>query len=133
MKRLTQKARLPLRWLPLFLVAALTAAVTVPRHSVADRSMRCGGRLVSIGTSKAQVEERCGLPDHTEHWQEGRGSAVSQLFDYESERYLAPTLIIGPIKMERWTYNLGSNKFIRHLDFQNGTLIRIKTGDRGSD
>jgi len=55
------------------------------------------------------------------------------LFDYESERYLAPKLIIGPIKMERWTYNLGSNKFIRYLEFQNGRLIRIITGDKGSD
>jgi hypothetical protein len=133
MKRLMLKARLQRRWLPLFLVAAMAVAAIVPRDSAADRSMRCDGRLVSIGASKTQVKERCGPPDHTEQWEEDRGSAVSQLFDYESERYPAPKLIIGPIKMERWTYNFGSTKFIRYLDFKNGTLIRIKTGDKGSD
>jgi hypothetical protein len=93
------------------MVAAITVAVAVPRDSAADRAMRCHDRLVSIGDFKTEVEEKCGPPDHTEQWEEGHGSAVSQLFDYESERYLAPKLIIGPIVMERWTYNFGSNKF----------------------
>jgi len=120
-------------WLPLFLVTAILVVVTGPRYSVADRSIRCDGHIVSIGASTTEVKETCGLPDHTEQWEESQGSEVSRLFDYESERYLAPKLIIGPIKMERWTYKLGSNKFIRYLEFQNGRLIRIKTGDKGSD
>jgi hypothetical protein len=119
------------RWLPLIFVTAISLVVVGPRNATADRSIRCDGRLVSIGASATEVKETCGSPDNTEQWEEGRASAVSQLFDYESERYLAPRLILGPIKMERWTYNLGSNKFIRYLEFQNGKLIRIKTGDKG--
>lgn len=111
----------------------MSVVVIAPRYISADRSLRCDGRLVSIGDSTTQVEETCGPPDHTDKWELAQGSAVSQLFDYESERYLAPKLILGPINMERWTYNFGSNRFIRYLDFQNGTLIRIKTGDKGVD
>jgi Protein of unknown function (DUF2845) len=111
----------------------LAAMVIVPQPGAADRSLRCDGRLISIGDTAAQVKETCGPPDHIKKWEEGRGAAISQLFDYEAERYLAPKLIIGPIHMERWTYNFGPTKFIRYLDFENDKLIRIKTGDKGSD
>ena len=97
----------------------------------ADRSFRCDGKLVTIGATTREVLEVCGEPDHIKHWEVARNHYVSQLFDYESERYLAPKLLMGPIRMARWTYDLGSHRFIRYLDFQNGTLIRIKTGDKG--
>ena len=43
-----------------------------------------------------------------------------------TQRDLAPKMIVGPLQMERWTYNLGSNKFLNYLLFQNGELIQIK-------
>lgn len=124
------------RWIhapSLWLALVLPAIVLLPWDVAADRSLRCNGRLVSIGAPKAQVEEICGPPDHIAQWEVGRDSAISQRFDYETERYMAPKLIIGPIHMERWTYNFGSTRFIRYLEFQNGKLIRIETGDKGRD
>ncbi len=99
----------------------------------ADSSLRCDGRIISLGALKKQVESVCGTPDDVETWQEAQGSAVSQRYDYVKERYRAPKLIIGPIQMERWTYDMGSNKLIRHLLFMNGELIKIETGERGRD
>jgi hypothetical protein len=35
------------------------------------------------------------------------------------------------VTVEEWEYNLGSNRFIRYLRFENGRLIRITVGDYG--
>lgn len=116
------------RWL-----AAVALSLMWVGIGATDSSLRCDGRIVSIGALKNEVESICGTPDGIEAWEEAQGSAVSQRYDYAKERYRAPKLIIGPIHMERWTYDMGSNKLIRYLLFMNGELIKIETGDRGSD
>ncbi|MGB5985345.1 MAG: DUF2845 domain-containing protein [Desulfobacterales bacterium] len=35
------------------------------------------------------------------------------------------------IEFERWIYQLGAQRFARHLLFENGILIRIELGDKG--
>jgi hypothetical protein len=99
----------------------------------ADRYMRCKGRLVSIGDTKAEVLDKCDHPDRRDQWEEDHNGTVSQIYDYETERYIAPKHIEQPIQMERWTYNMGVNRFIRYLYFQNGELIKIETGEKGRD
>ncbi len=99
----------------------------------ADRHMRCQGSLVSIGDTTAQVLDTCGKPNKIKRWKEYQNGSMVQIYDYKTERYIAPQGLPNPIVMERWTYNLGANKFIRYLYFQDGKLIRIKTGERGSD
>lgn len=118
------------RHFSLWLLASLCMMIdTAP--VLADRSVRCDGRIVSIGASQYEVLSVCGEPDHRAQWEVGHDSATSRIYDYERERYIAPELVIGPIQMERWTYDLGSNKFIRYLLFQKGKLIKISTGERG--
>jgi hypothetical protein len=96
--------------------------------------MRCNGRVISVGADCDDVLEKCGEPERRRVWEEGYpGSYTSRIFDYETERYIAPELIRGPIRMQRWTYNFGSTKFKRHLYFENEELIRIETGEKGSD
>jgi Protein of unknown function (DUF2845) len=99
----------------------------------ADTHLRCEGRLVSIGDTQREVLDKCENPDKRDQWEEDDNSTISQIYDYETERYIAPKRIEQPIRMERWTYNMGANKFIRYLYFQNGKLIKIETGERGSD
>ena len=94
-----------------------------------ETTFRCGGGLVSVGDSSAKVFEKCGEPTKESKWEEGHNTYISQIYDYEKERYQLPELIKGPILMELWTYDLGSNKFIRYLHFANGRLIRIETGE----
>jgi Protein of unknown function (DUF2845) len=101
--------------------------------AVADRNMRCQGSLVSIGDTTAQVLETCGNPDKLDRWKEYHNDSMTQIYDYKTERYIAPQEVPNPIPMERWTYNLGSHQFTRYLYFQNGELIRIETGEKGSD
>jgi len=96
-----------------------------------DTTFRCGGGLVSVGDTTEKVFEKCGEPTKESKWEEGRNTWISQIYDYEKERYQLPELIKGPIQMELWTYDLGSNKFIRYLHFANGRLIRIETGEKG--
>lgn len=99
----------------------------------ADRYLRCQGRLVSIGDTKEEVLDKCDHPDKRDQWEEDYNNTVSQIYDYKTERYIAPKRIKQPIQMERWTYDMGANKFIRYLYFQNGELIKIETGERGRD
>jgi len=99
----------------------------------ADSYMRCQGRLVSIGDTRAEVLDKCDNPDKRDQWEENHNSTVSQIYDYKTERYIAPKRIEQPIQMERWTYIMGPNRLKRYLYFQNGELIRIETGERGKD
>ena len=99
----------------------------------AEKTLRCQNRLVYLGDTKAKVLDKCGDPDQLDQWEEDHNSYISQIYDYEKERYIAPKLIKGPILMERWTYNMGSNKFIRHLHFQNAELTKIEMDEKSRD
>jgi hypothetical protein len=116
------------KWFVLSLIALLIVSGSV----AADRSLRCNGRIVSVGSYKEQVLRKCGEPHHVEQWEVGHGSAIKEYYDYEKERFILPKLYRGPIYFERWTYDLGSNQFIRYLLFRNRELIEIETGEKGS-
>ena len=77
--------------------------------------------------------DKCDYPGKRDQWEEDHKNTISQIYDYKTERYIAPKRIKQPIQMERWTYDMGANKFIRYLYFQNGELIKIETGERGRD
>jgi hypothetical protein len=94
-------------------------------HRFADRAFRCNGRLVYIGDPKTDVLSKCGEPDHIEQWEENPNGYTSKIYDYEKERYQLPELIKGPIRFERWTYNLGSNQFTRYLFFKMVSCTRL--------
>lgn len=112
------------------MLSILTTVFSLPTISYADRALRCRNRLVYIGDLKAEVLSKCGKPDHIEKWEEHPNGYTSKIYDYEKERYQLPERIKGPILVERWTYNLGPNRFIRYLFFQNGTLYKIEQGDK---
>ncbi len=112
-------------------VLLMAAIAVIPGRANADRSFRCGTSLIEIGDDKETVLSKCGEPDEIKHWEEDPNSYISQTYDYEQERYRLPRLIKGPVLMERWTYDLGANRFIRHLYFQNGGLYKIEAGEKG--
>ena len=100
---------------------------------LADNDLRCSNRLVSIGATPAEVTDKCGEPAHVEQWEEQIDGFVTQWFIYKTRSYQdLPQRIETPVRMERWTYDFGANRFIRYLTFQNGRLIKIDTGDKGS-
>jgi hypothetical protein len=77
--------------------------------------------------------DKCAEPDKLDQWEEFHSGSITQMYDYKTERYIAPKDIGNPTLMERWTYNLGHHQFTRYLYFQNGELIRIETGEKGRD
>ena len=105
----------------------------VPFRAMADSAMRCQSRLVYLGDTQPEVLEKCGEPDWMSGWDEAPNSTVSRFYDYERDRYKAPESTRGPMRMDVWAYDFGSNRFVRYLHFENGELIRIETGEKGSD
>ncbi len=93
--------------------------------------------MVTEGDTRAEVRHKCGAPDSVESWEEeriGRDFSSGLFFDERIRRYREnriPLLVNEHVRVEEWTYNLGSTRFIRYLRFENGILTDIFTGDRG--
>lgn len=95
-------------------------------------TFKCNGHGISPGILSSEVRKICGEPDHTTQWEIGCKGCWSQIYCYEGRCHDLPKSIQGPIKMECWTYNLSPTQFVRFLKFQNGELVRIKTGAKCS-
>ncbi|WP_437873905.1 DUF2845 domain-containing protein [Sorangium sp. So ce363] len=74
--------------------------------------MRCGGRLVELGMTKAEVTARCGAPSH-------------QTTRYE-ERVVEGRRVLDTV--DDWTYQLGPGTFPRLLEFRNNRLVSLRAG-----
>ena len=114
----------------LIALIALGTGVYAVTDAAADETFRCSNRVVGIGDSALQVLAKCAEPDSIDRWQAYPNAYVLKHYNYEEQRYQAPQLVKGPISMERWTYDLGSTRFVRHLLFENQKLIRIETGPK---
>lgn len=86
-------------------------------------AFRCGTRLVSEGDTRTEVLAKCGEPaDRVTQrsvyrrpmiWAHGRPY-------YIGEDYME-------VPVETWTYNLGPNKLMRRVRFENGFVAEIET------
>lgn len=80
----------------------------------ANDTLRCGGRLVSLGDDRAQVRAVCGEPALVDPWDAGQ------------------TQFPGvPQVIEEWTYNFGSRQLVQVLRFSNDRLRVITTDGYG--
>ena len=105
-------------------------------------AFRCSGRIVSVGDTKFDVIKKCGEPSFKDTWVENRISRdlyreiipkdeKGSKRELERKDYREPLFVEEYVVIEEWTYNLGPNRFIRYLRFENGKLVRIRTGDYG--
>ncbi len=103
--------------------------------------MRCGTKIVTRGDPQAKVIKHCGEPTSTSRryaeraghlpWRAryGRGTATQpdplhrQPYNY---RYFRTEVVI-----EDWLYNLGPNKLMRKITFENGEVRKVETLGRG--
>jgi len=108
-------------------ILAMAIAALWAEGAGAD-SFRCGTRLVSDGDSIDKVAALCGPPTDIQRrevlqrpirWYRGRPYYTS----YEPE----------PIPIEYWTYNLGPNKLMTRLKFEDGLLVDVETLSHGYD
>jgi Protein of unknown function (DUF2845) len=109
-----------------FAVAACVWSVVVLGVIVGSAlALDCHGRLVVIGASPWEINERCGEP-----------TAVEDVMKHIPQRAYDPTsqtyvYILVPVQQSIWTYNFGSTRLVYYLTFQEGKLIDIQTGDYG--
>jgi hypothetical protein len=102
------------RWL---IPLALGLAAASPAHA-----FRCGTHLVSEGDTRGAVIAKCGEPTEVDHrsilraplvWLHGRPFRVGD------------ALIEVPVEL--WTYNLGPNKLMQRVRFEDGLVVAIDT------
>ena len=109
-----------------FTVILATAIAVLWAQGAGADSFRCGTRLVSDGDSTDKVAALCGPPSNIQrheilrrpvHWYGGRPYYLS----YEPM----------PVPIEYWIYNLGPNKLMRRLKFEDGLLVDVETLSHG--
>ena len=114
-------------------VMAVLASGAVGRDAHAFAGFRCGtGRLVEEGDRPPEVQNRCGDPDTADTREEHR-TVRKTVWTYTADGVpIAKEIeVTVSVMVEEWTYDLGPHKFIRHLIFEDGRLIRVWTADRG--
>lgn len=79
-------------------------------------------RIVSLGDSMSDVTMKWGEPT----WKDTRQEEFKEKLGIGQERKTIVTT-------EEWTYNFGTNRFVRILTFKNSNLVDIRTGGYGYD
>ena len=83
--------------------------------------------LVGIdeGDGKLDVLARCGEPAVRDAWEETRAVYV------HGRREGLATAESTTVQLETWTYDLGRNRFVQFVTFENGRVVRIRSGTYG--
>jgi hypothetical protein len=117
-----------------FAVWVLPVVLFVGSEARAD-SVRCGERLASTGDSTYEVKAQCGDPDAANHRVEYRTVRVrvpaSCVVENGQRRCEAIVEHTVEIQIDEWIYDFGKNRFIEHLTFEQGQLIRVANGGYG--
>jgi hypothetical protein len=91
--------------------------VAAPAHA-----FRCGTRLVHEGDTRAEVAAKCGDPTDIERRSVWRRPVV---WYHGHPYYTSPDVVEIPV--ESWVYNLGPNKLMRRVRFEDGIVTEIET------
>jgi hypothetical protein len=108
------------------------AFVLAGADAQAFQGFRCAsGRLVEEGDRPPDVITRCGDPDFTDSREEKR-TIVRTVWTYVAGVPVArEEQVIISVMVDEWTYDLGPNRFMRHLIFEQDRLVRVWTSGRG--
>jgi hypothetical protein len=110
--------------LRIFLFLAAVLFGLSPTSGLAD-SLRCDGKLVTVGDSKLDAVAKCGNPVLKETREEERAIRV---FDSRRKvfREVRKTVVI-----DEWTYNFGPGQFLYLVRFRDGKVSEIERGGYG--
>jgi hypothetical protein len=132
----------------------LLALAWIPAAHAGDSSFECAdNQEVRPGDSTSTVIDRCGQPTSlTQHVEQrpapptpdeaARQTAcedqMRELWQHEKHGGSAPDLTVcaatpqtRSVAVEVWTYDLGPNRFVRTLRFEDGVLVNIHAGFYG--
>lgn len=107
-------------------LAATLAMLALAAEPASADAFRCGHRLVTDGDSAAKVVALCGEPTDVR-----RSSILRRptVWRYGRPYYVSDDLVEVPIEV--WTYNLGPQKLMRELRFEDGILVEVATLGHG--
>ena len=103
--------------------AAITVGLLLSSAASAD-GFRCGNKLVTEGASRSEVAAKCGEPTDVVTARSVFRRPV--IWGYGRPYYVGEDLIEIPVEI--WTYNLGPNKLMRKLRFEE-RWMRQEFGD----
>ncbi len=86
------------------------------------QALRCGTKLVTEGDTRGEVTAKCGDPaevDHSSVW------VTPTTWIHGRPVQLSGNMIEVPVEL--WLYNLGPNKLMRRIRFENGRVVAIET------
>ena len=99
----------------------------------AFQGFRCGsGRLVDEGDQIVDVRNRCGEPDFADSHEETRTVRRTVWRTVEGVPIAREEEVTITVMVDEWIYDLGPNRFTRHLVFERNRLVRVWTTGRGS-
>jgi hypothetical protein len=117
-------------YLKVLLSATLLCGALAALPALAEDSMRCGSKLVSIGDGKDKVRTLCGEPsDVSFNGVIRRAPRYEYGYGYGRYEFYGPGVVELPVEV--WTYNFGSSKLLRKLRFVGDELEDIRTDGYG--
>lgn len=95
------------------------------------QALRCGTSVISEGDTEYRVLKACGEPTYILEREEERiqrdfRPPADRVDDDRGNRI--PFLVKENVHIEEWFYDLGSQRLDRKLVFENGVLVKIRTG-----
>jgi hypothetical protein len=112
-----------IRWLRFLLLLCFLATTTT--ESASAQNLQCGNKLVSKGDPLGRVLAICGNPTHVDKssivlssvgWVAGQTNQVGASRGIQIE-----------VPVEVWLYNLGPDRLMERLRFEDGIVVRIET------
>lgn len=101
----------------------LISSLTFLSNIASADSLRCEGRLVDTGDTKADVSGICGSPDITDAYCE---PTTRHTLDSEGKE----TIIESCNDIDIWSYKAESGGLWKHVYFSQGKVIDIRSGER---
>ncbi|MEZ5500880.1 MAG: DUF2845 domain-containing protein [Steroidobacteraceae bacterium] len=89
-------------------------------------AFRCGSRLVHEGDTRAEVIAKCGEPADVV----ARSVWRQPILWFHGRPFQVGNDLIE-VPVETWTYNLGPNRLMRIVRFEDGLVVDIDTGGYG--
>ncbi len=101
-------------WLTLALMVGLPALAS-------GQSIRCSEKIISNGSTRAEVSGLCGDPAQIEH---------KTIYNNVSASAGRSSLVAGTtveIQVEMWVYNFGPDRLMQRVWFEDGVVVRIES------
>jgi len=105
------------RWL-VFVVLAWMPVLAL------GQSLRCGDKIISHGSTRAELARLCGNPADVEHKTIYNDQSVGD------SNVAASTTV--EVHVEVWTYNFGPNRLMQRVWLEDGVVVRIESLGYGS-